>query len=104
MVTKKPPKQPAHLNHEVILLLHLTDTSHYLLVTGVHSTRVHTQGRRGDVQIHPKVVVAPPTAVSGPVTDAILIYSNRDKQNYWFFMTQLVKNLTFPWTIQFSKF
>lgn len=31
----KKTKQKAHLNHEVILFFHLTDASHYLLVTGV---------------------------------------------------------------------
>lgn len=32
---KKTKQQQAHLNHEVILFFHLTDASHYLLVTGV---------------------------------------------------------------------
>lgn len=81
----------AHLNHEVILFLHLTDTSHNLLVTCIDSTRVHTQGRRGDIQIHPKVIVAPSTAVCGPVTDAVLIYSTKDKQSYRFFMGTTTK-------------
>lgn len=74
----------AHLDHEVILFLHFTDTSHYLLFIGVHSARVQTQRWCCDVQIHAIVVVAPPTTVSGPVTDAILIYSHSDKPSFGF--------------------
>lgn len=84
-LTKGDKNQVAHLNHEVILFLHLTDTSHYLLVTCVHGTRVHTQGRCGEVQVHPIVIVTPPAAVSRPVADAIVIYSKVDKQNYYEF-------------------
>lgn len=83
-------KLPAHLDHEVILFLHFTDTPHYLLIVGVHCARVHAQGWCCDIKIHPVVIVAPPTAVSGPITDAILIYKEQEQTRAF------NKDLVFP--------
>lgn len=66
--------EKSHLNHEVVLFFDLADAPHDFLVTRVHGPRVHTQGWCREVQIHPAVFIAPPTAVSGPITQAVLIY------------------------------
>lgn len=91
-------EQPAHLNHEVVLFLHLTDTTYYLLVTGVHSTRIHTQ-RGGDIQIHPKVIITPPTAVGGPVANAVLIYNNMEELTI---VLLIEMTTTFPGQLRFK--
>lgn len=73
-------KLPAHLNHEVILFLHFTDTSDNFLIVCVHGTRVCAKRWSSDVQIHVEVIIAPPAAVSGPVTYAVLVYRNQHKR------------------------
>lgn len=99
-------EQPAHLDHEVVLFFHLTDTTYDLLVSGVHCTRIHTQRRCGDVQIHPKVIITPPTAVGGPVADAVLIYNNTEELTTVFLIgmtTRLPGQLRFNELIFFNS-